>query len=283
MTGVSWTRVVDPDGPGRPALWHTSGSGPAVVLVHGLEDTWDGWTPLVTALCGAFRVYALDLPWHAGSDHRWCHGGTPAQWLRRGLDLVPEPVSALVGHSFGANAVLQMLAGPGSPPVGLHAAALIAPFFRPPTLEVTWDLHRRALEGVRRIMGQGLALRMGERAGRLDPEVFDAMAGLVVERMGPIGFGAFFQHFVATTDLDLSGVDLPTVVLAGVHDESLAGERAVALAAAMPAATVRKRPHYSHFCHVEQAGDVAAELDLFLAEHLPRHLSGAHNGSEHRP
>ncbi|MCQ8828594.1 hypothetical protein [Streptomyces malaysiensis] len=57
---------------------------------------------------------------------------------------------------------------------------------------------------------------------------------------------------------------MPTLVLAGHGDASLSEDRAAALAAAMPAATVRRRPGFSHFCHAEQPGDVGADIAGFL-------------------
>ncbi|MEU4745435.1 alpha/beta fold hydrolase, partial [Actinosynnema sp. NPDC023658] len=191
------------------------------------------------------------------------HGGTPADWLRRGLAMVPDAPRAVIGHSFGANAVLHLLAERGLP-ASVEAVALVAPFFRPPTLKVDWALHTSALAGVRRIMTAGLRLRLGSRAATLDDDLLATMAATVVDRIGPVGFGAFFQSFAASTDLWLSDVDTPVLVVAGEDDEALRGERATALAAALPIAHFRIRPHYTHFCHVEQVDDVAADLTGFL-------------------
>ncbi|MCE6995129.1 alpha/beta hydrolase [Saccharothrix sp. S26] len=243
-------------------LWGRSGTGPPVVLAHGLQDGWAGWLPLAAEL-GDRACYALDLPWRAGSTDTWCHRGTPADWLSRGLALVPEAPRVVIGHSFGANAVLHLLAERGLP-ASVEAVVLVAPFFRPPALEVDWALHTAALAGVRRIMTAGLRLRLGSRAADLDDDLLSAMAATVVDRIGPVGFGAFFQSFAASTTLWLSDVDIPVLVVAGRDDEALSGERATALATALPIARFRIRPHYSHFCHVEQADDVAADLGEFL-------------------
>ncbi|WP_367127679.1 alpha/beta fold hydrolase [Saccharothrix sp. HUAS TT1] len=248
---------------GAATAWRRPGTGSPVVLAHGLEDTWTGWLPLVDGLAGDRTCYALDLPWRAGSAHGWCHDGTPGAVLRDVLAHLPEEPTAVVAHSFGANAVLELLAHDGLPGA-VSAVALLAPFFRPPTLTVDWELHENALAGVRRVMASGLRLRLGDRADRLGDDLLDAMAGTVVDRIGPVGFGAFFRSFVATTDLPLAAVTTPVLVLVGEDDECLRGERATALSRALPAARLRTRSHYSHFCHVEQAADVAAELDAFL-------------------
>ncbi|MGX4687688.1 alpha/beta fold hydrolase [Streptomyces sp. JNUCC 63] len=240
-------------------------AAPVVALVHGLEGHWTGWRPLAGQLAGRCRAYALDLPWRAGNHYRWRHHGTPAHWLREALALVPEPVDVLIGHSFGANAVLEHLATPGdlSQP---RAAVLLAPFFRPETLTVDWPLYEAALAGFRQVITDGVRVGLGERARHLDPDVLAAMADTAVEGIGPVGFLSLFLQFTGTTELDLGAVTVPTLVLAGENDTSLSEDRAAALAAAMPAATVRRHPHYTHFCHAEQAADVGADITAFLTD-----------------
>lgn len=259
-----WTPVAEVRGPReRLAVSRAPGTaGPVVALVHGLEGSWDSWRPLVEALTGC-RAYALDLPWRAGNPYRWRQHGTPADWLRQALDLVPEPVDVLLGHSFGANAVLEHLATSEGTRVP-SAAVLLAPFYRPESLTVDWPLHDAALAGFRRVIAAGVGVGLGERARTMDPEVLAAMVDTTLERIGPVGFLSLFLQFVGTTELALADVTVPTLVLAGRNDESLAGNRATALAAAMPTATVRQHAHYSHFCHAEQTGDVAAEIATFL-------------------
>lgn len=238
---------------------------PVVALVHGLEGRWTGWQPLAARLAGRCRTYALDLPWRAGNRYRWRHHGTPAHWLGEALARVPEPVDVLIGHSFGANAVLEHLATPGTARQP-RAAVLLAPFFRPETLRVDWALYDAALAGFRRIIADGVRVGLGRRARDLDPEVLAAMADTTVERIGPVGFLSLFLQFTGTTELDLNAVTVPALVLAGQSDTALSEDRATALAAAMPAATVRRHPHYTHFCHVEQTADVCADITAFLTD-----------------
>ncbi|MEV4970853.1 alpha/beta fold hydrolase [Streptomyces scopuliridis] len=265
-----WTPVAEVRGPReRLAVSRAPGAaGPVVALVHGLEGSGESWRPLVETFTGC-RAYALDLPWRAGNPYRWRQHGTPADWLRRALDLVPEPVDVLLGHSFGSNAVLEHLATADSSHVP-SAAVLLAPFYRPESLTVDWPLHDAALAGFRRVIADGVRVGLGERARTMDPEVLSAMVATALERIGPVGFLSLFLQFVGTTDLPLADVSVPTLVLAGERDESLAGNRATALAAAMPAATVRRRAHYGHFCHAEQSSDVAAEIAAFLMNTLER-------------
>lgn len=239
--------------------WHQlSASGPTVVLVHGIEDRWRSWTDVAKLLAPHYRLIALDLPWRAGNDYAWRADGTPGQWLDRALSVVPQPIHAVVGHSFGAIAALELLSAGRA----FERVALLAPFYRPSGTPVDEGLRsesRRALESAVRT---GLRLKLGART--IPPDVLASMERKLVEYVLPRAFPPFFDYLVATGDQVLSTVDTRTLVLGGTTDISLPPGSARALAEAMPAAQVRQRAHYTHFCHVEQAADVAAELGEFL-------------------
>ena len=264
--------------PGRPVGWHllTDARGQVVVAVHGLEDTWESWWPLAERLAGSvagYRTYALQMPWRTGNDYSWREAGSPAEWLATALARAPEPVSVLLGHSYGSNSILEHLAGAtaagAAAGAGRPAAAvLVAPFYRPASLRPGEELYRRAFAGFRTIMDEGMRLRMGPRAAEVDPELLVGMTDKMLDRIGRPGYHALYEQFLDTTGLPLAAVTVPTLVTAGTGDESLAGERAVALAAAMPAADVRLHPDYGHFCHLQQTADLAAEIVAFLDPHL---------------
>ncbi|MGP3947294.1 alpha/beta fold hydrolase [Streptomyces sp. 7N604] len=256
---TEWTRVAADDG---LEVWRGPGDGPPLVAAHGIEDSWSRWRPLAEQLTG-FTTYALQLPWHGGNTYTWRQHGTPGQWLRRALDLVPETPTVLLGHSFGANAALEHLATPGGP---RRPAALVlaAPFYRPAGFPVTPGLRQRSLAAFRKVLNDGLRLSLGPRGVQLDPDIRTAMGRKLLDRAVPAGFPVFFDEFVASGRLNLARIPVPTLVLAGVDDESLTPMRAAELERAMPTATVRLRPSYGHFCHVEQAGRMSRDTGEFL-------------------
>jgi len=60
----SRTAVVD----GLKLHYLSSGSGPAVILIHGFAETSHIWRPLIPSLAGKFTVIAPDLPSIGDSD-----------------------------------------------------------------------------------------------------------------------------------------------------------------------------------------------------------------------
>ncbi|WP_404955500.1 alpha/beta fold hydrolase [Streptomyces sp. 147326] len=253
------------------------GQGPALVAVHGIEDSWGVWRALAEQLSG-YRLYALQLPWHGGNSYAWRGEGSPGEWLRRALELVPERPAALLGHSFGANAVLEYLATCEGDP-GIGAAVLAAPFYCPADFPVSPSIRTRSEGALRKVINQGVGIALGPRSATLDPDILAVMKHKACERTVASGLPVFYREFEASGKFDLSRIEVPTLVLAGVDDESLTPMRAAALDRAMPAATVRLRAAYGHFCHVMQAQELGREADAFLRRtllnpHVPVEFQG---------
>jgi pimeloyl-ACP methyl ester carboxylesterase len=241
---------------GDLAAW-TIGDGPVLLATHGIEDGWRSWDPVASRLADRYRVIALDLPWRSGNDYRWHAEATPGTWLSRALELVDEPDHRLLSHSFGATATLELLATGHQP----AAAALVAPFYRPAHMCAD-SVREQSRAALRTTIRTGLRVSLGGR--RVEPDVLAIMERGLEDHLMPTVFPVFFDYFAGSADLALSGVDVPVLVTAGTADPSLTPDRAAALGAALPMATVHTHEHYTHFCHLEQAADVAAEVADFL-------------------
>lgn len=237
-------------------------SAPLVVLAHGLEDPWTSWLPMAAELDPDWRVVALDLPWRPGNDYRW-RAQPASAWLGNALDLLDARPDVLVAHSFGANATLSLLceldARPGP------AVMLVCPLYRQPEEPVTWRMFDRAHATFREHVREGLRARLGRRADLLEPSVLQSMTELALDRVGPSGFVTVFQQFIASADLPLVTVEVPTKVLAGGADPTLSRKAARALAAGIPGAEIQINDDYDHFCHIRQAPGVAAQVADFVA------------------
>jgi pimeloyl-ACP methyl ester carboxylesterase len=239
---------------------------PHLVLAHGMEDGWASWRPLADRLDPDWRISVLDLPWRSGNDYRWRQYDSPAGWLSAGLDALDEPADALVAHSFGATAALNLMAA-GDNRIG-GAAVLICPLYRPPDATVTWQMLDHARHSFEAHIRDGVRARLGRRLSTLEPAVLDTMMGKTIDRVGPTGLLTVFESFVASGDIALEDVKQRTMVLAGAADPTLAAGAARLLAARIPSATLRMNQDFDHFCHIRRPDGVAEQVHAFLAVHL---------------
>jgi len=94
---------------GREIAYRRSGSGPAVLLVHGITNDSQSWAPVIGRLARDHDVIAPDLPGHGDSDRqRGDHSlGAHASMLRDLAHAVGADRVTLVGHSLGGGVAMQ--------------------------------------------------------------------------------------------------------------------------------------------------------------------------------
>jgi pimeloyl-ACP methyl ester carboxylesterase len=239
---------------------------PTALLLHGLENTWASWRPLAAHLSQRWRVGAAELPWSAGNDYRWRREAPPAAWVADTLASCDEPPGLVVAHSFGAAALLEVLSTQPSTAVG--SAVLIAPFYLHPKVTPSWRLFDVSRQQFHDQIRDGLRVNLGRRAAVIDPAIFERIAAKVMDRIGPAGFVAVFDQYLATASFPLAAVRVPGLVITGEDDVTLLERDAAALAEAPALTVVRKRP-YGHFCHIRQPDQVARDITEFV-DHCQR-------------
>ena len=87
-----------------------AGSGPVMVLIHGVGLNADAWLPMAPELAQKFTVTAIDMPGHGGST---CLPSAEPELsdftdaLAAGIETLAEPV-VVVGHSMGAQICIDL-------------------------------------------------------------------------------------------------------------------------------------------------------------------------------
>ena len=94
---------------GRHLAYRRSGSGPSVLLVHGITNDSQSWEPVIGRLARDHDVIAPDLPGHGSSARqRGDHSlGAHASMLRDLAHAVGADRVTLVGHSLGGGVAMQ--------------------------------------------------------------------------------------------------------------------------------------------------------------------------------
>lgn len=94
---------------GRAVTYAEAGSGPVLLLVHGMAGNFENWREVVEPLASQHTVIAPDLPGHGGSDS-WGGDyslGALAAGLRDLLAALGHERATLVGHSLGGGIAMQ--------------------------------------------------------------------------------------------------------------------------------------------------------------------------------
>jgi pimeloyl-ACP methyl ester carboxylesterase len=94
---------------GRPLRYVQMGSGPVLLLIHGMAGTYENWSAVIEPLARRHTVIAPDLPGHGDSepgagDYSL---GSLAAGLRDLLLKLGHDRATLVGHSLGGGIAMQ--------------------------------------------------------------------------------------------------------------------------------------------------------------------------------
>ena len=243
-----------------------AGSGPDIVLIHGSLATHQDWvSEPFSRLSELGRAIAIDRPGH-GASHRISADGSLrflAAQLAEGLRMLGVAQAVVTAHSFGARLALAF--AEQFPQMVSHLV-LVSPaafrHFRPfehamlapramPLLATAWSMARASwgdrgwVEAVHRMM-----FSPGEppRAWRSSYPWETILDGAQMVREGE-DF-ADLHPFALEPDLRFSGIDTPTMVLAGMADLIVdpisQGQR---LATIMPNARLEAVAEEGHMLH----------------------------------
>lgn len=128
MTSPRLVTIDLPDGAARVL---EAGSGPPVVLLHGLSSLAEEIMAPLLDLSGGHRLLAIDRPGYGGSAPQPADRMAPdrqAEWLADVLDALAVERPVIVAHSFASSIALCLAL---SRPDRIAGLVLLGPFCRP--------------------------------------------------------------------------------------------------------------------------------------------------------
>ena len=275
---------------GRTRLWvyGPESARHRIVFLHGLRGDHHGLEPIVAHLDGGpagVQVVVPDLPGFGASPPL---PGDPhdvvgyAAWTRELLAAVaPAGDAVLAGHSFGSIVATAALAAAPAPAVRalvlvnpIAASALAGP--RRVMTGVTVAYHRLAAALPERV---GTALLRHPLMTRIASVAMATTHDRDLRRWIHAEHGRYFSTFAdrrslleafhASVGNDVAGfaadVDVPTLLVAGEHDDIAPLATQQALAGRFADARLAAVPGTGHLAHYEAPAAVAREISAFLA------------------
>lgn len=256
-----------------------SGSGPLVVLAHGMGDSREAYRFLTPGLLAAgYRVAAVDLRGCGASSVGW-PSYTRAD-IAGDLLAVVEHLggpAVLVGHSISGGAVTIAAA---SAPDAVTAVVELAPFTRKQQVGLGDLRVARFRRGMLRLAGAGLLGSIGMWRSYLDvaypgerPADWDARLDEIEAMLREPGRMKALQLMGRTTPADagarLADVRCPVLVVEGELDPDWASPQAegeAVVAALQPGlGSLVMVPGSGHYPHVQHPAQVLAAVVPFLA------------------
>jgi pimeloyl-ACP methyl ester carboxylesterase len=251
--------------------YQRSGTGPGVLLIHGVGGDAGNWDAIAARLRARFDVVAMDLRGHGNSDRirgpldvhdlagdalqvlddagiRRCHvagfslGGAVALALAL---MAPERVAALavIGTVYGRSAEQRAKALERVDYLARHGAAALAE-----TNRERW---------------------FSEAFRRTHPDVVERRVAQVAASDAESYMRAFTVFCTADFVGRLPAIRSPTLVVTGEHDVAATPAMARAMAAELRDAEACVLPGLHHSVLIEAPDDIAERLGRFYGRNMP--------------
>src|SRR5262245_22335710 len=277
-------------------IYHAAGSGPAVLLIHGMVNSSRHWERVALALADRYTVIAPDLIGHGDSaavrgDYSL---GAHAASIRDLLAAIDVERASVVGHSLGGGVAMQFfyqfpqrtqrLALISSGGLGHEVSPLLRGAALPGASALLWAASQRPVLAALSRGGEKLSLR-GSRKGIY----LDAIARALRPLSESGSRKAFLQTLRSVIDVRGQRVsardrlyliaDFPTLFLWGERDRTIPLEHGREAHAMVPGSRFETLPGAAHCPHLEDPEGVIRVLGSWLDETEPAVIVDAEWGA----
>lgn len=219
---------------------------PTVFILPGLLEDADAFHAVMTGLAGVAAVRVADMT----------HASTIAGLAQDALRQAPEGPLHLVGHSMGGYVALEIMR---TAPQRVTKLALLNTHARPDSAESTENRRRLMALAERDFEGviQALMPRLMTPAHARDP----ALAGIISSMALAVGKEAFLRQedaIIGRVDSrpHLKDIRVPTLVVAGRHDQLMPVDMLEELARGIAGAELAVIEDCGHMASMEQPREV---------------------------
>jgi pimeloyl-ACP methyl ester carboxylesterase len=280
---------------GRRVVYRVAGSGPPVVLIHGMLNSSSHWQSVALSLAGEYTVLAPDLIGHGDSaaprgDYSL---GAHAASIRDLMAAIGIDRATIVGHSLGGGVAMQFfyqfpqrverLVLVSSGGLGHEVSPMLRTAALPGVSALLSAIHPRLLGA---LWAAGGRLRDREiRAGVYLQAIARALRPL--ENAG--ARAAFLQTLRAVIDVHgqrVSATDrlylleaIPTMIVWGERDNTIPIEHGRLAHEAIPDSVFRTLPAAAHFPHLEDPDGLSQILREFIRSTRPGRIEDADWGT----
>jgi pimeloyl-ACP methyl ester carboxylesterase len=277
---------------GHRAIYRIAGSGPPVVLIHGMVNSSRHWEAVARLLARDHTVVAPDLIGHGDSatprgDYSL---GAHAASIRDLLAAIGIDRATIVGHSLGGGVAMQFFY---QFPQRTERLVLVSSGGLGP--EVSPLLRSAALPGASALLSLAAHPRLVDRiaAGGARLRERGSPRGVYLEAiaraLGPLSRPGAREAFLQTlrSVIDIKGQrvsardrlylldSVPTLIVWGERDNTIPIEHGIETHRAVPHSRFASLPRAAHFPHLEDPEGLAAALREFLQTTEPAPIEDA--------
>jgi pimeloyl-ACP methyl ester carboxylesterase len=270
---------------GRAVTYAEAGSGPLLLLIHGMAGTYENWQAVIEPLARHHTVVAPDLPGHGtsapgGGDYSL---GALAAGLRDLLIALGRDRATLVGHSLGGGIAMQFayqfpeiterLVLVSSGGLGSEVSRVLRAAALPGA-----DLFIAATAGPGRTAGSAVARGLAAVGLRPNADVAEVARGYA-SLADPDRRAAFLATLRAVVSTDGQRVHagdrlylaegVPVLIIWGEHDPMIPVHHGEQAHQAIPGSRLEIFDGVGHLPQLEVPGRFVAVLERFLEETEP--------------